>query len=70
MATPRPGTRGHRCTPRRRSVPGVLPEGERRIGSVGLLIYEAAKQGDLDNLKFALALPDGEHIQAMLGLAS
>ncbi len=27
------------------------------------------EQGDLDNLKFALALPDGEHIQAILELA-
>ncbi len=41
------------------SLPGL--EGEWRIGNVGLLLYEAARQGDVESLRFALALPDGEH---------
>lgn len=35
------------------------PTSERRVGSVGLLIIQAAKQGSRDNLEFLLNLPGG-----------
>ena len=31
-----------------------------RVGSVGLLLFEAARQGSLENLEFALGLPGGK----------
>jgi len=31
------------------------------VGSVGLLLFEAARQGSLENLQFALGLPGGKN---------
>ena len=31
-----------------------------QVRSVGLLLFEAAKQGSLENLEFALGLPGGK----------
>ena len=35
---------------------------ERRVGNVGPLIIQAAKQGSKDNLEFLLTLPGGTYI--------
>ena len=35
---------------------------ERRVGNVGLLIIQAAKQGSKDNLEFLLNLPGGKYM--------
>ena len=42
----------------RHSIHGV-PSGERRVGEVGPMIIQAAKQGSKDNLEFLLNLPEG-----------
>ena len=51
----------------RHSVHGA-PSGERRVGNVGPMIIQAAKQGSKDNLEFLLNLPEGT--LAMLQMAS
>lgn len=43
----------------RHTVHGV-PTAERRVGNVGLLIIQAAKQGSKENLEFLLTLPGGK----------
>ena len=37
---------------------------ERRVGNVGLLIIQAAKQGSKDNIEFLLSLPGGTYAHA------
>ena len=47
----------------RHSIHGVS-SGERRVGEVGPMIIQAAKQGSKDNLEFLLNLPEGRCINA------
>ena len=49
----------------RHSIHGI-PTSERRVGSLGLLIIQAAKQGSKDNLEFLLNLPGGKRGHARL----
>ena len=58
----------------RHSVHGIPKTSERRVGNVGLLIIQAAKQGSKDNLEFLLNLPGGRlvahgRIQQLVGAA-
>ena len=46
-------------THNRHSVHGIPTTSERRVGNVGPLIIQAAKQGSKDNLEFLLNLPGG-----------
>ena len=40
---------------------------EGKVGAIGLLIYQAARAGSLENLKFALCKEGGEsHVQSLL----
>ena len=52
------------CEKRRSSGSDAAKEHEPIVGAIniGLLIYEAAKQGSLENLKFALSREGGEAV--------
>ena len=45
-----------------------VADGECRLGATGLMVFEAARQGDLENLQFLMGLPEGRYNKCLLDL--